>query len=190
MATRTITITWPVDGVLTDVTTAKLSDPTGTYGVKRDDTDAAVVADGTAMTRTDTGTYEYSFTAIGNTTYTAYVEIVYLGATYHLEVDIAALTEVDILLTYSQLKVEIADYLGWSRDSDNWTADEVGRLNATLDAGYRQFIYPPIAPGENVGYRWSFLRPSATFDTVASTYLYDMPSDFAAIVGDLLYDED
>ena len=50
MTTRLISFPWKVEGVLTDVTTAKLSDPTGTYGVKRNDTSAVVVADATAMT--------------------------------------------------------------------------------------------------------------------------------------------
>jgi len=39
-----------VNGILIDPTSVVLSDPGGTYGVKRDDTDAVVVADGTAMT--------------------------------------------------------------------------------------------------------------------------------------------
>ena len=91
MATRTIRKTWKVSGVLADVTTAKMSDPTGTYGVKRNDTNAVVVADGTAMTKTATGTYEYSFTVIAGVAYTAYMEFVYLGSTYYIEEDFPAI---------------------------------------------------------------------------------------------------
>ena len=92
MATRIIKKTWKVGGVLTDVTTAKLSDPTGAYGVKRNDTGAVVVADGTAMTRTALGTYEAAaFTVLAGVSYTAWVEFVYLGSTYYVEEDIPAI---------------------------------------------------------------------------------------------------
>lgn len=87
MATRTITFQHSVEGTLTDVTSAALSDPTGTFGVKRDDTDAVVVADGTAMTHQSTGVYTYAFTDPG-VAMTAYVEYVYLGATYRFEDDL------------------------------------------------------------------------------------------------------
>ena len=91
MATRVITHRFEVDDVLTDPTSVKLSDQTGTYGVKRDDTDVVVVADGTDMAKQSTGIYQYSFTepAVG-LEYTAYVEVVYDGATYWQEVDMAA----------------------------------------------------------------------------------------------------
>lgn len=274
MTTRIVSQSWRVEGVLTNVTTAKLSDPDGTYGIKRDDLSAstitggtvanpvvittsaahglsdgqmvnfsdmvgmtdleglnyyakvtgysattfalyqetgltntvdgtgfagaatdgtatpAEVADGTAMTNPSTGVYQYSFDDTANIAYTAYVEFVYDGATYHFEVDLAARTLGEITLEYSDLRTEIADFLGWTRNSSNWTSDRSERLDAILNAGWRQFIYPPIAPGETVAHRWSFLRPTATFDTVASTYLYDMPSAFGAIIGDLNYDED
>jgi len=275
MAVRTITKTWKVDDVLTNVTTAKLSDPTGTYGVKRNDLSASTVsggtvdnpvvittsavhglsdgqlvnfssmvgmtdleglnyyakvtgysttafalyqeaaltntvdgsgfagaatdgtatpvevADGTAMTNSSTGIYQYSFTDTIDIAYTAYVEIVYSGATYHFEVDLPARSSSDGLdLAYSNLQIQLADYLGWTRTSGNWSSDESDRLDEVINAGYRQFIYPIPINGETVAHRWSFLRPTATFDTVADTYLYDMPSAFGAMVGDLVYDED
>lgn len=80
----TIQFQFEIDGVATNVTSAVLSDITGTYGVKRDDTDAVVVADGTAMTNVGVGQYEYSFTAPANAlTYTWVVEYVYDGTTYY-----------------------------------------------------------------------------------------------------------
>jgi hypothetical protein len=287
MGTRLISKTWAVEDVLTNVTSAKLSDPTGTYGIKRNDLSAstisggtvanpvvittsaahglsdgqmvnflsvvgmtdleglnyyakvtgqsttsyalyqeaaltntvdgsafagaatggtatpAEVADGTAMTNSSTGIYQYSFTDTAGIAYTAYVEIVYGGATYHFEVDLAARpsgTSVDWI--YSELRTEIADFLGWTRDSANWSSDQGNRLDSILNAGYLQFIYPPVieesgwstarkrGQGPGVAHRWSFLSPTATFDTVASTYLYDLPTAFGAMVGDLVYDED
>lgn len=49
-------------GILVDPDTIVFSDPTGTYGIKRNDTDAVVVADGVALTRVSLGNYEYTFT--------------------------------------------------------------------------------------------------------------------------------
>ena len=63
-------------------------------------------------------------------------------------------------------------------------------MDEVLNAGYLQFIYPPPLEGETVSHEWTFLRPRATLETIADTYLYDMASDFGAMVGDLVYDED
>ncbi len=91
--------------------------------------------------------------------------------------------------SYPTLRTEIADYLGWTRNGE-WSVDERARLDSILNSGYRQFINPVPLEGESVAHRWSFLQPTQTFDTVASTYLYDMPAAYAAPVGDLIYDED
>lgn len=62
MSTTTLRFTHTVNGVLTDVTSVALSDPAGTFGARRTDTLAAVVADGTAMVRQSAGVYTYTFT--------------------------------------------------------------------------------------------------------------------------------
>lgn len=86
MADQIINFEFRVGGTLTDPTSVVLSDPTGTYGVKRNDTSAVVVADGTAMTKQSVGIYQYTFTEpAASLTYTAYIEFVYDGATYHFE---------------------------------------------------------------------------------------------------------
>lgn len=58
---RTIVLKNYVDGSLTDATTVLLSDPGGTYGIRRMDDYTASVADGTAFTKEATGHYEYDF---------------------------------------------------------------------------------------------------------------------------------
>jgi hypothetical protein len=74
------------NGVLIDPTSVILSDPTATYGVKRNDNDAVVVADGTAMTKVSTGIYRHEFDDPANDlTYTYYLEAVIEGETYHVE---------------------------------------------------------------------------------------------------------
>lgn len=74
-------------GAYVDPTSLVLSDPTGAYGIKRDDTGATVVADGTAYTtKIGTGQYYYTLTepATG-LTYTGYWEFVYGGETHFIE---------------------------------------------------------------------------------------------------------
>lgn len=114
-----------------------------------------------------------------------------------LEVDVYLLvtdSPPDMPVFVRELKVAIADYLGWGRNSEgtgtDWSDDEKARLDDILDSGHKQFLYPAVAPGETVAHRWSFLRPKYEFDTVASTYTYDLPDDFGAMVGDLTYAED
>lgn len=82
MSTTFLTAQFKPGGVLTNATTAVLSDATGTYGIKRNDTDAVVVADGAALVNTSTGVYTYSFTDPGaGLTYTYALEFVYAGIT-------------------------------------------------------------------------------------------------------------
>jgi len=62
MSTTTIQFNFAVGAIPTNCTSVVLSDPTGTFGVRRTDTLAVVVADGTAMTNAAVGEYTYSFT--------------------------------------------------------------------------------------------------------------------------------
>lgn len=85
MSQTTITKRFLVNGVLKDPTSAKLSDATATYGVKRNDTNAVVVVDGTAMTKLSTGVYTYAWTdPAAGLTYTVATEFVYDGETYRV----------------------------------------------------------------------------------------------------------
>lgn len=148
---------------MTDVTSAVLSDPTGTYGVKRDDNDAVVVADGTAMVHRSTGVYEYTFTEpASDVAYTAYVEFVYEGQTFWLESDFAAgeSAALEMGVGYNDLIVAIGHYLGWGRDTDAYSADQETRIDRHIRSGLLRFYNVP-------GYTWSFLQPESTITTVA-----------------------
>jgi len=63
---------------------AKLSNPSGTFGVRRMDTDAQVVSDATAYTHLGGGQYNYGFLATEGVDYRYYVEAVVGSVTYHL----------------------------------------------------------------------------------------------------------
>jgi len=164
---RTIRRTWTVDSVLTNVTSAELSDPTGTYGVKRNDNDAVVVADGTAMTLVSTGVYEHTFDEPEPlVAYTGYVEIVYDGQTYRFEHDIPAGTAVGpvaMTCSYGSLVNEVGFHLyGLRPSSSDLITDGVANTNQTTD------ILRAIAKGLQYVYsahRWSFLRPLVSIST-------------------------
>ncbi len=93
MATTSITKTFTIDNVLTNVTSVVLSDPDGNFGVKRNDNDATVVADGTAMTNISTGVYRHTFTDPDlDLAYTAWIEWVFDGDTFRDESQINGTT--------------------------------------------------------------------------------------------------
>ena len=158
MAIRVISKEWRVDGVLTNVTSAKLSDPTGAYGVKRNDTSAVIVADGTNMTNSAVGVYEYSFEDATGVAYTAYVEIVYLGATYRTEVEIPARESAVAggVSSYYSLLERVGHYLFGIRSG--FTVDQTADIEDCISDGMRR-VY--------AAHNWSFLRPLADVTTTA-----------------------
>jgi len=94
MSSLTIRKTWNVNLLPANPDSVVLRDPSGAYGIRRDDTGAMIVAAGTAMSQVATGIYEYTVAGVdAGTTYTAWIEIVYGSETYRFEV--AAVAGVD-----------------------------------------------------------------------------------------------
>lgn len=90
-------------------------------------------------------------------------------------------------ITYGQLRREVGRYLGFDRDSANWTADEAQDVNDVLDSGLRQFYFPPRLDGDTLAHQWNFLQPQVTLTLVVDQDDYDMPAEFAGFVGDVHY---
>jgi hypothetical protein len=184
---KTIRRVFEVEGVPTDVTSAKLSDPTGTYGVKRNDTDAVVVADDTAMTKVSTGTYEYTFTGVEGVAYTAYVEFVYLGATFHVEHDLPAVsTAAASGYDYDSIRRAVGFLLGFGRDPDDWQSDDSLVVDDTIREGLMMSYQPP-ATGEGYAHQWSWLKPVYEFSTEAGEEDYTLPEAFEEWEGDIFF---
>jgi len=113
MAKINLTKTCKVNGALVDADSVVLSDRTGTYGVKRDDTDAVVVAAGTAMTKTGTGIYTYSFDEPApDLNYTYVVKWVYNGTTFFDEHRTPTTTPENDLLSQR----DTTKYLTWVKN--------------------------------------------------------------------------
>jgi hypothetical protein len=141
MSTTTITFRFRVNSALTSATSAKLSDPTGTYGVKRTDTDAVVVNDDTAMTEQSTGVYTYSFTdPAQGLEYNYYVEVVYSGTTYHFEKNISA-TAADAATTLDAVN-EMLEALGEPPvdELDTDGTSDIAEAEAFLDRTRRRIL--------------------------------------------------
>lgn len=86
MSQRTLTLRHLVDGILTDVTSAILADPTAAYGVKQTADNAVIIASGTAMTRQSVGYYTYTNALLDSgTAYTWYAKITSADGTIDYE---------------------------------------------------------------------------------------------------------
>ncbi len=93
MSTTTIQWNLHVGGVLTDATSVVFRDPTNTFGVRRLDTLAVVVAAGVALVHTGLGTYSYTFVdPAGGLVYNYWIEWVYNLNTFRYEQDISGTT--------------------------------------------------------------------------------------------------
>lgn len=158
MATRTVRANLRVDGTLTSASAAVLSDSTGTYGIKRDDNDAVVVAAGTVMTESQTGVYEYTFTEPAEALeYTAWAKLTYNGIDYYQEIDVgAASVSTSMLVTYDRLLKIVGRK--WFGIRTGFSSAQVDDLNDIIEMGLRD-VYG--------AYDWSFLHSRQPVTTVA-----------------------
>jgi hypothetical protein len=92
-------------------------------------------------------------------------------------------------VNYTTLKVAVGRFLGYSPTEGNWTAGELADVDAYVQAGVRQFYYPPAMEGVEPGWDWSFMRPTTTLATTADDAAQDLPSSLGRVMGDFYYDE-
>lgn len=71
-----------LDGEFVEADSAKLSDPTGTFGIKRLDTNAIVVADGEDLDFVNGDSYQFEFDGEDGVNYEAWFELVFDNETY------------------------------------------------------------------------------------------------------------
>jgi hypothetical protein len=154
---RTITQQFKVGGVLVNATSAKLSDPTGTFGIRRNDDLSVVVADGTNLTNVSTGLYEYTFTALSGIAYTAYLEFVYDGDTVRVEFDIPAVADsTGMVCSYSSLLERVGHELFGIRSG--FSADQTVDILQCIRDGLHYV---------HTAHDWSFFRPIKDISTTA-----------------------
>lgn len=92
--------------------------------------------------------------------------------------------------TYGYLLQEVGAILGYGRNYDTWNREKRGIADAVIQRGVRAFYTPVPLPGEKYGHEWSFLRPIRQLVTVADTWQYDLPKDFAMLDGPITFAAD
>jgi hypothetical protein len=97
------------------------------------------------------------------------------------------MTESTLSVTFATLKAAVGRYLGYGF-ADDWTADQDNEIELYVQAGVRQFYYPPAIEGIENGYTWSFLTPNTTIDTVADQTENTLPDDHARILDPMHHD--
>lgn len=89
--------------------------------------------------------------------------------------------------TYQWLRREVAGFLFNQWDWNVLDQEQRGKVDSIIQSGYMQMLYPAPLPSEgkpNHPHQWSFLTPITDLPIVASDSTYDLPDDFAGIIGE------
>lgn len=90
-------------------------------------------------------------------------------------------------ITFGELQRSVGRFLGYSRDPADWSDIETQDIWDVLKAGLTQFYFPPRAMDQSPSYQWSFLKPLGEITLVEDQVDYDLPVEFAHIIGSLYY---
>lgn len=94
--------------------------------------------------------------------------------------------ESTLSLTYDDLRSEVGYYLAYGRDSADWDDDQEADIDSCVKTGLRWFYFPTLV-GRPMAHDWRFLQPAAVLSVAADVTDYDLPSDFASLIGDLYH---
>ena len=86
-----------------------------------------------------------------------------------------------------QLSRLVGDYMFKMPNPSAWTHGQKAEISEIVRTGLREFYNPKALPGERAPHFWSFLAPTSTITTEASTSLYDLPKDFSVLHGPITY---
>lgn len=98
--------------------------------------------------------------------------------------------ESTLSITFDDLKAEVGAFLGYGTASGSWSAAQLAEIERYVQAGVRQFYYPPAVNGVEAAYEWSFLKPTTTLDTTASDGVQNLPDGFGRVLGDFHFEPD
>lgn len=93
--------------------------------------------------------------------------------------------ESTLALSITELRSEVGQYLGYGRTYSSMTTDQKAQVDATINAGLRQFYYPTLVQGQSVAHKWSFLALELSLALRSSVAEYDLPDDLGGLEGDL-----
>jgi hypothetical protein len=73
------------------------------------------------------------------------------------------MAESTLSISRTELRVRIAEFLGYGRTAANWSTDQSSVIDEVLDSGLRRFYFPPAIEGYAFnGHEWTFLKPVDT----------------------------
>lgn len=90
-----------------------------------------------------------------------------------------------LALKYTDFFNEVKRFLGYGGESASLTESQTEEVDAYVQAGVRQFYYPPAINGVDPSHEWSFMRPvgQATATIGSSTVL--LPTSFGRLAGNV-----
>lgn len=95
------------------------------------------------------------------------------------------MAESGLSLTRNDLRNAIGFYAGFGLDYAAYSADQLAVVDRIIDIGSRKFYHPTPIPGERTSHGWSFMQPIGRMSLVEDVVDYDLPDDYAGLVGRL-----
>lgn len=99
------------------------------------------------------------------------------------------MAESTLSVSFKELKATVGHYLGHG-GTEEWTPEQDAEIERYVQAGVRQFYYPPAVEGIEAGYNWSFLEPKTTLTTTADVGTDTLPDTLARIIGPMFHEPD
>ena len=90
-------------------------------------------------------------------------------------------------MTFTELQIEVSDYVGYGRTLANLSTEALSRVESCVKSGYIRFLRPTIK--EHLGYRWNFLSPQVNLSLLQDTETYALSLEYGAIVGNIFFDD-
>lgn len=72
------------------------------------------------------------------------------------------MAESSLSVGFSDLQSEVGFLLSYGRTSGNWTDAQASEIEGYVHSGVRRVYFPPATREEDIGYEWSWLKPTTT----------------------------
>ena len=102
--------------------------------------------------------------------------------------DVVSTSATELSITYSDLFREVKRFLGYGDSSVTLTDAQTEEVDDYIQAGVRQFYYPPAMEGADVQHEWSFLKPVGQVTTTIGTSSVALSSDFGRLLGNVEFE--
>ncbi len=91
---------------------------------------------------------------------------------------------------FATIQRQVGDMLGFGSNPAMWGLDQISQVKTIIDAGYTNYLYPPVVDNGQQPHEWSFLKPTGEIHTSSGQRFYSLPPDFDRFCGGLTYGDD